>query len=88
MRAKVAYVKDALTFGQRDSRHTCHWPGCERAVAPAAWGCSTHWFKLPGRLRRAIWDTYRPGQEITKTPSREYIDVAREIQEWINGHAN
>jgi hypothetical protein len=47
------------------------------------WGCREHWFKLPLRLRSKIWRAYQPGQEITKTPSKEYFAVAREVQEWI-----
>jgi len=30
-----------------------------------------------------VWATYRPGQEITKTPSAAYIAVAKEVQLWI-----
>lgn len=47
------------------------------------WGCKKHWFKLSAVLRAKIWRTYHPGQEISKTPSPEYIAVAREVQEWI-----
>lgn len=47
------------------------------------WGCKTHWFRLPKRLRDAVWRTYVPGQEITKTPSREYLAVVREVRLWI-----
>lgn len=64
-------------------KHTCHWPGCGRIVEPRLWGCGSHWYRLPADLRRRIWRTYRPGQEITKTPSEAYIAVAREVQEWI-----
>ena len=42
-----------------------------------------HWYALPKRLRDKIWATYRPGQEITKTPSVEYLAAAREVQDWI-----
>lgn len=42
--------------------------------------------KLPQRLRKKIWDAYRPGQEETMTPSREYLVVAREVQNWIDYH--
>lgn len=63
--------------------HHCHWPGCNKPVPPAMWGCKTHWFKLPARLRSAIWRTYRPGQEITKDPSQEYLKVALAVQDWI-----
>ena len=65
------------------NKHTCHWPGCPRAVPPSMWGCKPHWFRLPVRLRNKVWATYRPGQEITKTPSAEYIEVAKEVQAWI-----
>jgi hypothetical protein len=47
------------------------------------WGCKTHWFSLPKRLQDRIWATYRPVQEITKTPSSEYIAASREVQQWI-----
>jgi hypothetical protein len=63
--------------------HTCHWPGCPRNVPPKMWGCRAHWYKLPKSLRDKIWATYRPGQEIDKTPSREYIAAANEVQAWI-----
>jgi hypothetical protein len=64
-------------------RHTCHWPGCQVEVKPRLWGCRDHWFVLPKRLRDAIWESYVPGQEITKTPSEAYIKAARDVQRWI-----
>lgn len=64
-------------------RHHCHWPGCEKQVPPAMWGCSKHWFKLPKSIRDQIWKTYKPGQEKTMTPSIEYLRVAGEAQRWI-----
>jgi hypothetical protein len=63
--------------------HHCHWPNCDKPVPPAMWGCKQHWSKLPMRLRSRIWATYRPGQEISKTPSAEYVAVAHDVQEWI-----
>jgi hypothetical protein len=63
--------------------HHCHWPGCERVVPPRLWGCREHWYRLPSHLRRRIWQTYRPGQEITKDPSDEYIAAAKAVQNWI-----
>lgn len=76
---KVAHVKAAAN----DGNHTCHWPGCTKRVPPAMWGCKPHWFKLPLGLRSKVWAAYRPGQEDTKTPSRRYVEVAREVQAWI-----
>lgn len=64
-------------------RHTCHWPGCGKVVPPRMWGCAHHWFRLPLALRNEIWRTYRPGQEITKTPSSEYLAAAKSVHAWI-----
>ncbi|MEM7284097.1 MAG: hypothetical protein AAF438_21035 [Pseudomonadota bacterium] len=36
---------------------------------------------LPKHLRDQIWATYRPGQEISKTPSAAYIRVAQKVQQ-------
>lgn len=77
--SKADYVRR-----QKQTRdHTCHWPGCTQQVPPAMWGCRAHWFRLPKSLRDRIWATYRPGQEITMTPSREYLEAANAVQEWI-----
>jgi len=66
------------------SGHKCHWPGCTINVQPKLWGCKRHWFMLPRELRDEVWRTYRAGQEITKTPSDDYIFVTRRIQYWIH----
>lgn len=68
------------------SGHTCHWPGCDRRVPPAKWGCRPHWYLLPLEHRQRILAAYVPGQEVTKTPSRAYIEAAREAQEWIRAY--
>ncbi len=83
---KADYVRDKIAEGRADGHH-CHWPGCEKRVPPAQWGCSQHWFKLPRSLRNKIWATFRPGQEVSKTPSSNYIAVAREVQQWIAENA-
>lgn len=76
---KVGYV-----LRQKDTGgHACHWPGCNKSVPAARWGCRAHWYMLPQHLRTRIWRAYRPGQEISKQPSQAYIEVAREVQEWI-----
>ena len=77
--SKADYVKSK----PQTREHHCHWPGCEKQVPPAKWGCKAHWFKLPTRLRSLIWASYVPGQEITMTPSAEYIRAANLVQRWI-----
>lgn len=78
---KVEYVVERLR--SEPGNHSCHWPGCGRKVPPSSWGCKKHWLMLPKAIQRRIWQTFRPGQEETKTPSREYIDAARAAQDWI-----
>lgn len=63
--------------------HTCHWPGCDKEVPPKLWGCQRHWYTLPANLRARVWAAYRPGQEIDKQPSPEYLAVAHDVQKWI-----
>ena len=78
---KRDYVRRRLKSDPAD--HHCHWPGCDKKCPPSCWGCLKHWRMLPKSLRDRIWAAFRPGQEETKTPSREYVTVAREVQEWI-----
>lgn len=78
---KAEYVRDRIRTPARG--HHCHWPGCERKVPPALWGCREHWYKLPLALRNKIWASFRPGQEESKAPSRAYVEAAREVREWI-----
>jgi len=81
MTTKADYVKNQTQI----RKHYCHWPGCQREVPPSMWGCKFHWFKLPKALRNRIWQTYQPGQEITKTPSAQYLAAAADVQQWITG---
>ena len=83
---RIKQKADYVRSQPGDGRHCCHWPGCQALVPPAMWGCRRHWYRLPQLLRSKIWRTYRPGQEITKTPSRAYVAVAREVQDWIAKH--
>ena len=77
---KVDYV---LSQNKIVKSHTCHWPNCPKLVPPAMWGCHTHWYMLPKNIRDEIWRTYEIGQEITKTPSDEYLAIAEKAEEWI-----
>jgi hypothetical protein len=76
---KADYVRSQ---GQTRAHH-CHWPGCERQVPPAMWGCKGHWFALPAGLMARIWATYKPGQEVAGMPSAAYIEAAKAVQAWI-----
>ena len=58
--------------------HTCHARGCKAAVPPRMLMCRRHWYMVPRELRARVWATYRPGQEISKTPSAAYLAAALE----------
>jgi len=58
--------------------HTCHATNCEQPIPPRMFMCQRHWFALPKRLRDAIWQHYRPGQEVDKRPSHAYCMTAIE----------
>ena len=76
---KVRHVRTA-----RQTRdHTCHWPGCQRQVKPAFWGCPGHWRRVRAAMKLAIWRTYQVGQEQGDAPvTREYLDAADAVQAW------
>jgi hypothetical protein len=56
--------------------HTCHAEGCLKEIPPRLLMCGHHWAMVPRPLRNEVWATYRPGQEIDKRPSPEYLQAA------------
>ena len=63
--------------------HTCHAYDCGQGVPPKMFMCRKHWFMVPPRLRARIWATYRPGQEVDKNPSLEYLSVTNDARNWV-----
>lgn len=63
-------------MAERDPHH-CHAHGCTRNVPPKMLMCLKHWRMVPVKLQRAVWATYRAGQEIDKAPSDAYILAQR-----------
>ena len=63
--------------------HTCHATNCKKPVAEEMFMCKKHWYQLPAFLRNQIWKHYVKGQEITKTPTREYCLSAIECVKYI-----
>ena len=57
--------------------HTCHALGCMVEVPERTFMHREHLFMVPKTLRDAIWRHYRPGQEVTKDPSKAYIEAAK-----------
>lgn len=56
--------------------HHCHALGCTVKVPPHLHMHRAHWAMVPRRLQRALWAAYRPGQELDKDPSAEYLRAA------------
>lgn len=57
-------------------KHTCHAVQCPTDVPPKLLMCPKHWRMVPRQLQRNVWSHYRIGQEIDKSPTREYLDAA------------
>ena len=69
--------------------HTCHHPHCDLPVPPKMLACRAHWFQLPRGLRDGIWAAYVPGQEVTKSPTPQYLHVMRDcIEFWVSGEGS
>ncbi len=68
---------------ERSKAHTCHAKDCTTHVPPHMFMCRKHWYMLPKEDRYAIWDEYIPGQEITMTPTDEYLAVAMRCVELV-----
>jgi hypothetical protein len=64
--------------------HLCHARGCHTPVPPAMFMCRPHWALVSPDRQRQVWRTYRPGQEIDKSPSEAYLEVAHaaEMDVW------
>jgi len=52
-------------------------------VRPDLFMCYKHWSMVPADLRRLIWRHYRKGQEVDKSPSTEYLEVAQRAQQAV-----
>lgn len=67
----------------RTQERPCRWPGCATMVPAHMWACKPHWSRLPKEYRDAIWQNYRPGQEIDGGLTTGYIAADRAAREWI-----
>ncbi|WP_197502693.1 MULTISPECIES: hypothetical protein [unclassified Mycobacterium] len=56
--------------------HVCHARGCTTEIEPRLFMCPDHWKQVPPALRESINSTYRPGQEVDKQPSSQYLALA------------
>lgn len=56
--------------------HECHAIGCHTEVSPSLLMCRKHWRMVPYSLQRQVWAHYVKGQEVTKTPSPQYLVAA------------
>ncbi len=57
--------------------HKCHARNCPKSVPPARLMCIAHWRMVPYQLQKNVWRHYVAGQEITKTPTAEYLAAAK-----------
>lgn len=65
--------------------HHCHAEGCNVAVPPKLLMCARHWRQVPRTIQREIWRHYRPGQEVDKRPTQEYLAVMKRAIDAVAG---
>lgn len=58
--------------------HVCHAQGCTVVVAPKLLMCPRHWRMVPAALKGTLWSHYRPGQEVGKNPTPQYLTAAQQ----------
>lgn len=56
--------------------HVCQARGCDIDIEPQLFMCAKHWSFVPPALRESILATGRPGQEVDKQPSEQYLAFA------------
>lgn len=57
--------------------HLCHALDCNKRIPPRLLFCPQHWAKVSKLIRALVWRHYRPGQEVDKKPSPQYLVVQR-----------
>lgn len=67
----------------KKGEHKCHAIGCDVVVAPRLLMCFKHWSMVPKYLQDLVYKWYVPGQEITKTPSQQYLRFAEKAIESV-----
>lgn len=65
------------------SGHLCHANRCKSICAPSKLMCLRHWKMVPRHLQNAVYDTFKSGQERTKSPSREWVKAARNAINYV-----
>ena len=60
---------------QTEPIHCCHAYACPVVVPAKMLMCLKHWRMVPQSTQRLVWKHYRPGQEVDKRPSKEYLEV-------------
>jgi len=75
--SKADYVRSQAGLGH-DGKHKCHADGCSKPIAPAYLMCPAHWRMVPAEIQRRIWLLYRPGQEVDKRPTGQYLSAMKD----------
>lgn len=74
-----------LPRGGGGGGHTCHAEDCNVPVPPKLLMCLKHWRRVPRTIQREIWRHYRPGQEVDKRPTPEYLAVMKRAIDAVAG---
>lgn len=59
------------------NEHKCHAEQCNIEVPPKLLMCAKHWWMVPRAYRTLIHIYFRPGQEVDKQPTAQYLAVMK-----------
>jgi hypothetical protein len=68
------------SLAPQDTSHQCPGNNCTRRVSHDMLACKAGWFKIPKRLRDAVWDAYSypgPGSSEHMVACAEAVEALR-----------
>lgn len=63
--------------------HHCIMSNCAQEIPANRLMCRPHWKMVPQELQRAVWKHYRPGQEVDRNLSCDYMIAAKRAIEAV-----
>ena len=67
------------------AEHSCAATGCQAQIPRKLLMCRPHWASVPRALKRSVWDSYRPGQELDGEISADYLRAMAQAFAAVDG---
>lgn len=70
-----------MSYDRSQSKHECAVPGCDQLISSQLLMCAPHWRRVPVRIQRAVYATWRNGDAEKYLAAREAaINWVKEAQ--------